>query len=294
MSACFDRSVALSAHAALGGTSFVALRARCPEARVAADLEDYRRFLALKVAAQDWHASLISPPVLVDLIWHSHLLDTLAYEEACKNMGVPQSVRVIHHNPDGGLDAGQRAARRQRALQYYRQAFGTPPGGNWGDDRKRAAPPAAAAAAAATDRKRAAQAVKQQQPQDEGGGRPSGNAAAQREAGPALRAAAAPAPAVAAATMSIVVVSQDGSECLYKCTADTPLQKLMTAYCSSLNLGPYSPFGRVRFLFDGKKCGRSQTPQGLQMKDGDVIDVVREPKPPKCTGGKGKGLGAGC
>mmetsp|Transcript_1603 Transcript_1603/g.1962 ORF Transcript_1603/g.1962 Transcript_1603/m.1962 type:complete len:84 (-) Transcript_1603:182-433(-) len=77
-----------------------------PKARVAADLKDYRRFFALKVEAQDWHAALISPPVLVDRIWHSHLLDTLAYEEACKNMGMPQSVRVIHHDPDGGLDAG--------------------------------------------------------------------------------------------------------------------------------------------------------------------------------------------
>ena len=91
------------------------------------DLDDYRRFLALKVAAQDWYASLLSPPAVVDRIWHAHLLDTLGYEETCAAIGVPSDVRIIHHNPNGGNDAAARAARLERSLKYYKEAFGAPP-----------------------------------------------------------------------------------------------------------------------------------------------------------------------
>ena len=48
-----------------------------------AEFEDYMRFLSLKVAANDYHAALLSPPRSVDRIWHEHLLDTIAYEEIC-------------------------------------------------------------------------------------------------------------------------------------------------------------------------------------------------------------------
>jgi len=95
------------------------LKRRCPEARQTANLEDYLRFLALKVGACDYHAALLSPPLVVDTIWHAHLLDTLHYEELCSTLGVPASVRVLHHNPEGGLDATACDARLERAKQLY-------------------------------------------------------------------------------------------------------------------------------------------------------------------------------
>ena len=189
-----DSRAAKKARRALPAEALEGLRARCPEAARPEDLEDYCRFLALKVAAKDWYASLLSPPVVVDKIWHAHLLDTLAYEEACAAMGVPRDVRIIHHNPGGGLDAVARAQRQQRALQHYKACWGAPPGGNWGDDRKRAAGPSPAG-----------EHMRRNQHNNDPGGEHSIN----------LK----------------VVMAQDGNEVYFKCKMTTPLQKLMHAFC---------------------------------------------------------------
>jgi len=72
--------------------------------------------------------------------------------------------------------------------------------------------------------------------------------------------------------LSLKVVTQDGNEIFFKCKMTTPLQKLMTAFCNRQGVGNQS----VRFLFDGQRINPSQTPQELEMEDGDVIDVMVE------------------
>ena len=50
----------------------------------------------------------------------------------------------------------------------------------------------------------------------------------------------------------------------------TPLQKVIDAYCSRMNVGTDS----VRFLYDGDRIKGENTPEIMQMEDGDILDVV--------------------
>jgi hypothetical protein len=90
---------------------------------------DYLRFLALKAAASDFNASVLSPPTAIERIWHVHLHDTRHYRAMCDTI-VPG--HFIHHDPkdrDGGNeDPVQRSHRRQQAVRRYEATWGNPPG----------------------------------------------------------------------------------------------------------------------------------------------------------------------
>ena len=75
-----------------------------------------------------------------------------------------------------------------------------------------------------------------------------------------------------AGQLNLKVVTQDGSEIFFKCKQTTPLDKLMKAFCQRQGVTQAS----VRFLFDGQRLIANQTPQELEMEDGDVIDVMVE------------------
>eukprot|EP01130_Rhizamoeba_saxonica_P006806 TRINITY_DN2722_c0_g1_i1.p1 TRINITY_DN2722_c0_g1~~TRINITY_DN2722_c0_g1_i1.p1 ORF type:complete len:112 (+),score=18.53 TRINITY_DN2722_c0_g1_i1:44-337(+) len=72
--------------------------------------------------------------------------------------------------------------------------------------------------------------------------------------------------------IGIRVVSQDGSEVLFKIKKSTQLKKLMTTYCSRSGLDPNG----IRFIYDGQRVRDEQTPLQLRMQDNDVIDAVLE------------------
>ena len=73
-------------------------------------------------------------------------------------------------------------------------------------------------------------------------------------------------------TLSVKVVSQDGTEIFFKCKPHTQMQKLMKAYAERQGVNLQS----VRFLFDGERIRETQTPGELGIEDGDAIDVVME------------------
>ena len=75
-----------------------------------------------------------------------------------------------------------------------------------------------------------------------------------------------------AGQLNLKVVTQDGSEIFFKCKQTTPLRKLINAFCQRQGVNAAS----VRFLFDGQRINPMQTPQELEMEDGDVIDVMVE------------------
>ena len=110
----------------------------------AALIADYRKFLALKAANQDFYASLLSPSPRIDELWHTHILDTLSYKEACESM--LGAGGFIHHDPRGGRDVAARNRRLNRTLSLFREAFGNPLTGWPG----MVAPPAAQPPAAAS------------------------------------------------------------------------------------------------------------------------------------------------
>ena len=80
-----------------------------PESKARRVLKAYRQFLALKQATQDWDATRLSPPLLVDKMWHAHILDVVNYVHDMMLL----CGHVVGHNPDGALDEEAKAERIQ-------------------------------------------------------------------------------------------------------------------------------------------------------------------------------------
>ncbi|KAG7538009.1 Rad60/SUMO-like domain [Arabidopsis suecica] len=67
------------------------------------------------------------------------------------------------------------------------------------------------------------------------------------------------------------VKSQDGDEVLFKNKKSTPLRKLMYVYCDRRGLKSDA----FAFMFDGDRIRGTETPDELDMEDGDVIYACR-------------------
>ncbi|KAL5012155.1 hypothetical protein ScPMuIL_010706 [Solemya velum] len=72
--------------------------------------------------------------------------------------------------------------------------------------------------------------------------------------------------------INLKVTGQDGSVVHFKIKKNTPLRKLMSAYCDRAGL----KMGAVRFRFDGNPINETDTPCGLDMEDADSIDVFQQ------------------
>lgn len=72
--------------------------------------------------------------------------------------------------------------------------------------------------------------------------------------------------------INLKVTGQDGSVVHFKIKRNTPLRKLMSAYCDRAGL----KLGVVRFRFDGNPINETDTPHALDMEDGDSIDVFQQ------------------
>ncbi|KNC46883.1 small ubiquitin modifier 2 [Thecamonas trahens ATCC 50062] len=72
--------------------------------------------------------------------------------------------------------------------------------------------------------------------------------------------------------IQIHVVSQSGDDVFFKIKRNTPLSKLMRAYCSRAGVD----ISAVRFMFDGSRVREDMTAEQLEMEDGDEIDVMAE------------------
>ncbi len=90
---------------------------------VLAVVGEYARFIELKIRLKDFDAKLLSPPPLVDLVWHTHILDTAGYTLFCTIVGG----QLVHHNPNGGLDAAAQAERYRRTYEAYKASFNMVP-----------------------------------------------------------------------------------------------------------------------------------------------------------------------
>ncbi|PRQ38508.1 putative Rad60/SUMO-like domain-containing protein [Rosa chinensis] len=67
-----------------------------------------------------------------------------------------------------------------------------------------------------------------------------------------------------------IYYEQDGSETKFRVRRNTKLQKLLVQFCTHRSLDMKA----LAFLFEGTELKLEQTPQELQMEDGDVIDVM--------------------
>ncbi|CAN8273760.1 unnamed protein product [Cochlearia groenlandica] len=82
--------------------------------------------------------------------------------------------------------------------------------------------------------------------------------------------------------INLKVKGQDGNEVFFRIKRVTQLKKLMNAYCDRQSVD----MGSIAFLFDGRRLRAEQTPDELEMEDGDEIDAMLHQ-----TGGGG-GCGA--
>ncbi|KID96248.1 Small ubiquitin-related modifier, SUMO, partial [Metarhizium majus ARSEF 297] len=64
----------------------------------------------------------------------------------------------------------------------------------------------------------------------------------------------------------------DDNEMVFKVKRSTKLEKLMNAFCDRQGQSPNS----VRFLFEGSRVQPTETPDTLEMQDGDTIEVHQE------------------
>ena len=73
-------------------------------------------------------------------------------------------------------------------------------------------------------------------------------------------------------TIQIRIVSQDGTELSLRIKGRTPLSEAFDLACQRFGFSRK----QVRFLFDGQRLFDSgiQTPEDLDMEDGDCLDVV--------------------
>ncbi|XP_060521144.1 small ubiquitin-related modifier 3 [Cylas formicarius] len=72
--------------------------------------------------------------------------------------------------------------------------------------------------------------------------------------------------------INLKVLGQDNAVVQFKIKRQTPLRKLMTAYCERAGLST----NVVRFRFDGNPISEADTPTTLDMEEGDTIEVYQQ------------------
>lgn len=69
-----------------------------------------------------------------------------------------------------------------------------------------------------------------------------------------------------------IKVTDNNNEVFFKIKRSTKLEKLMTAFCERQGKSLQS----VRFLFEGQRVQPADTPDTLEMQDGDTLEVHQE------------------
>ncbi|KAL8103353.1 small ubiquitin-related modifier 1-like [Apium graveolens] len=77
-------------------------------------------------------------------------------------------------------------------------------------------------------------------------------------------------PSADGAHINLKVKGQDGNEVFFRIKRSTQLKKLMNAYCDRQSVDINS----IAFLFDGRRLRGEQSPDELEMEDGDEIDAM--------------------
>ncbi|PKS11843.1 hypothetical protein jhhlp_001137 [Lomentospora prolificans] len=69
-----------------------------------------------------------------------------------------------------------------------------------------------------------------------------------------------------------IKVTDNNNEVFFKIKRSTKLEKLMSAFCDRQGKNMAS----VRFLFEGQRVQATDTPDTLEMQDGDTLEVHQE------------------
>ena len=74
-------------------------------------------------------------------------------------------------------------------------------------------------------------------------------------------------------SLNIRIRDQTGEETFFKVKKTTKLDKVFNAYSQRKGVNATS----LRFLFDGQRVRGDQTPEDINMEDGDRVDVMLDP-----------------
>ena len=194
----------------------------------------YKQFLSLKAATLDIDATKLSPPPLIDRVWHEHVLDTKHYAPAClAAFGHP-----IHHDPNGDADVPARARRRAATLVALKKCYPD----NY-DEEIWAFP--------AEERPKRKRAV------------------VKREDTPASRTRRR---TTTSSSLNIRINDLTGEKTYFKVKTTTKLDKIFNAYATRKGVAATD----LRFLFSGVRVRGDQTPAGIDMEEGDMLDCMAE------------------
>ncbi|CAN8099506.1 unnamed protein product [Discula destructiva] len=69
-----------------------------------------------------------------------------------------------------------------------------------------------------------------------------------------------------------IKVTDNNNEVFFKIKRSTKLEKLMNAFCERQG----KTIASVRFLFEGQRVQPTDTPDTLEMQDGDTLEVHQE------------------
>lgn len=111
-------------------------------------LKAYRQFMELKVKHEDWDATILSPPSMVNLMWHDHTLDARHYAMSC----TAYCGHLIGHDISEALDGFSHLMRVQTTQisaaadfgkeqvdsEIWSFGFGTPTSQEYDSNNKRA------------------------------------------------------------------------------------------------------------------------------------------------------------
>jgi hypothetical protein len=115
----------------LMGDSMVKFRENQPTLnRQQADevLEEYSKFIFLKIQENDFDATKLSPSLVIDEVWHYHMSMPKHYRDFNKKIfGLIDN--FIDHNPEGAKNYAERERRFQNTIEAYRRYFSEDPKG---------------------------------------------------------------------------------------------------------------------------------------------------------------------
>lgn len=119
-------------------------------------LQEFIRFLQLKVMFKDFEGEKLSPTPLMDSLWHAAILETRLYRRLHAALGLELSEEFIEHSPQGASMEPAAAAKRKSRLEnmrtVYRLKFNSEPLEQAAFEAPRPAPAASSGAAAASRR----------------------------------------------------------------------------------------------------------------------------------------------
>ena len=79
-------------------------------------------------------------------------------------------------------------------------------------------------------------------------------------------------PKVEGQALQLVVKDQAGTEVHFRVKTKTKFEKIISAYCQKKGMDS----GSLKFLHDGVRIQKHQTPEDLGMEDNEVIDAMQE------------------